>query len=106
MANRAVGRKSCCGVARVGCALVIGLMTNDARRASQIVVVIDVAGSAWHGHVCASQRKSGGVVVKVGFKPCIYSVAGLAICRETVGNVIWSNCALEIPHVAGIALRR
>lgn len=59
MADRAVGGESCRSVTRIGRALKVGLMTTDACRVGQTVVVIDVAGSAGHAHVRAGQRKPG-----------------------------------------------
>jgi hypothetical protein len=69
MADGAVGRKGRRHVAGVGCALVIGLMTIDTGRVGQLVVVIDVAGSAGHRHVRAGQRKSGQGMVKGCVRP-------------------------------------
>ena|SRR5690242_15400748 len=59
MANGAVGRKGRRHMAGVGRALVIGPMTIETGRAGQVVVIIDVAGSAGHRHVRAGQRESG-----------------------------------------------
>ena len=72
----------------------------------QIEVVIHMAGSAGHAHVRAGQRKSRGAVVKVGHQPGIDPVAGLAIGGKAGRHVIRRQRVLEIPHVAGIALRR
>jgi len=79
MADGAVGRKGRRHVARVVCALVIGLMTIDTCRAGQVVVVIDVAGSAGHRHVRAGQRKSGQGMVKGCVGPRRCRMARLAI---------------------------
>jgi len=72
----------------------------------QIEVVIHMAGSAGHAHVRAGQRKSRGAMVKVGHQPGIDPVAGLAIGGKAGRHVIRRQRVLEIPHVAGIALRR
>ena len=73
---------------------------------TQIVVVVYVAGSARHAYVRAGQGKPSGIVVKIGLKPCIHSVASLAICGKARRNVIGRNCTLKIAGVARIALRR
>lgn len=105
MTNCTVGGESCRSVTRVHRSLKVGLVTTDTCGAGQVVVVIDVARCAGHGHMRASQRKSRGAVVKAGLKPCIHAMTGLAVCRKAVGDVIWRDRVLKIPHVAGIALR-
>jgi len=59
MANRAIGRKCCCHVARIGRVLEISLMTIDTGCTGQVVVVIGVARSARHAQVRAGQWKAG-----------------------------------------------
>jgi len=71
----------------------------------QTEVVIHMARSAGHAHVRPGQRKSRGAVVKVGHQPGVYSVAGLAIGGKTGRHVIRRQRILEIPRVAGIAVR-
>jgi len=73
---------------------------------SQVVVVVHMAGTARHAHMRSGEWKPGGTVVKVGLKPCIHSVAGLAICGKASRHVIRCNGVLEIPRVTGIALGR
>jgi hypothetical protein len=73
---------------------------------SQIVVAVHMTGSAGHAYMPSGEWKSGGAVIKVGLKPCIHSVAGLAIRGKAGRNVIRRNRVLEIPHVTGIALGR
>ena len=53
---------------RRGGAIVVSLVTADARRAGDVVVVVDVAigtGSGWHG-VSAAEWETGSAVVKGG----------------------------------------
>ena len=54
----------------------------------QIVIVIDVAGSAWHASVALGQQKSRGAMVKLGIQPRIERVAGVAgggkFCRTVI----------------------
>jgi len=106
MADRTVGRECCRRMVGVGGSSIIGLMAINARHFGQVVIVIDVAGRAGHGHVGSGERKSGGAVIEVCLKPRIHSVARLAICGKTGADVIRRQRILEIPHVAGIAVRR
>ena len=106
MANRAIRGEACRSVTGVRGSLEIFLVTGDTRGAGQIVVVIDVAARARDRRVGAGQWKPRGAVVKVSLKPCIDVMARLAICRKAGLHVIRRHGALEIPHVAGIALRR
>jgi len=75
-------------------------------RRSQIVVVVHMAGSARHAHVRAGQRKPRGVMVKIGLKPRIHSVASLAICGKARRDMTGRNRILKVPRMAGVALRR
>lgn len=106
MADRTIGGKPCCNVAGIVRALIIGSMTTDTCCVGQVEIVIYVAGAAGHGYVRSCERKPGGTVIKVGLKPCIHSVARLAICRKATRNVVRRNRVLEIADVAGIAVRR
>jgi hypothetical protein len=63
----------------------------------QIVIAIDVAGSALHVSVAIGQKKSGGAVIKLAVGPSGYGVAGRASrCgrRESCGHVI-RYCATQ-----------
>lgn len=106
MAHRTVRRKCCCRVVWIGRSSIVGLMAIDARHFGQVVVVIDVAGSARYCHVRSGERKSRGAVIKVCLKPRIHSVASLAIGGKAAADVIGVRRTLEIPHVAGITIRR
>ena len=59
MTYRAVGGKCCGHVVGIRCASVIVLVTINTRATAQLEIIIDVAGSAGHAHVRASQRKPG-----------------------------------------------
>jgi hypothetical protein len=106
MADRTIGGKPCCSMAGIVRALIIGSMASDTCCAGQAEIIIHMAGAAGHGYVRSCKRKSRGVVIKVGLKPCIHPVARLAICRKATRNVIRRNRVLEIPDMAGIAVRR
>jgi hypothetical protein len=93
-------------MAGIGRALIIAAMTTDACCAGQAEVIVHMTGAAGHGYVRSCKRKPRGVVVKVGLKPRIHTMARLAICRKATRNVIRRNSILEVAHVAGIAVCR
>jgi hypothetical protein len=108
MARLAIRGKATLDVIGIRSALEVLHVTGGAGGicGSQIVVVVHMTGSAGHAYMRSGEWKSGGAVVKVGFKPCIHSVAGLAIRGKAGRNMIRCSRVLEIPHVAGIALGR
>jgi hypothetical protein len=106
MADRTIRGKSCCSVTGIVRTLVIGSMTTDTCCAGQAEVIVHVAGAAGHGYVRSCQRKSGGAVIEVGLKPCIHTMARLAICRKATANVVRRSRILEVADVTGIAVRR
>lgn len=82
-------------------------MTRYARRASQVVVVIDMAVRAQprrHG-VRSSQRESSAVVVERGICPGRCAVAGIAGLREIRRYVVGVGGPLIVLQVAGHAAR-
>ena len=108
MAHLAVRGKTTLDMVGVRSALEIPHVTSGAGNicGSQVVVIVHMAGSAGDSDMRADERKTGGAVVEVRFRPGIHSVACLARCGEAGRNVIWRNGILEIPRVAGIALGR
>ena len=82
-------------------------MAGHARRAGQVVVIVDVAISAgtWRNSVQAGEREPGGVVIKRSIQPGAGAVALLAGLREIRRHVIGIGRTLEIFQVAGHAGR-
>ena len=77
-------------------------------RDGQIVVVVDVAGSAGNVGVAIGQREARGAVVKFCAQPGVEQMATLAIAggeRWAGAEVIWIGGVLPIFQVARIALR-
>jgi len=72
----------------------------------QVVVVIDVAGSAGNVGVAVRQQKPGRAVIECRAQPAVKFMAPLAIagceCRSGV-RVCWIGGVLPIFQVAGIA---
>ena len=68
VAHRAVGRETSV-IDRCQSSAEICLVTRNAGRAVQAVVVIDVAGSAGHAYVRAGQRKAGRGVIECRTRP-------------------------------------
>ena len=108
MTRLAIRRKSTQDVIWIRGALEVLHMAGGAGsiRCSQIVVVVHMAGSTRHTRVSAGQRKPRGVMVKIGFKPRIHSVASLAVHGKARRDVIGRNRILKIPRMAGVAFRR
>src|SRR5262249_14232240 len=76
-----------------------------ARRAGQVVVIVDVAvgaGARWHG-MQSGKRKPGAVVVELRVRPVAGVVALLAGLREVRSRVIRIGRALEVLQVSGYA---
>ena len=90
---------------RIGGALEIRQMARDARRAGQIVVVVEVALRALQTGVRAGQGEAGGGVIKGRTGPGCGAVADRAIRREPGGHVVRIGCGLESVHVARSARR-
>lgn len=77
------------------------------RRNRQIVVVVQMAGSAWHVGMAVGQQKTRRAVVEIRVQPCVKrGVAGLASGREFCRHVIGIDGLLIIRQVAGRARRR
>ena len=75
------------------------------RRNLQIVVVIDVAGSAGHVGVACREREPRRAVVEFRSQPTIRRVAGLAGGREVRARVIGIRSGLKVLEMAGDTLR-
>jgi len=82
MAHLAIRGKSTLDVIWIRRGLEVRHVTGRARSicSGQVVVAIDVAGSAGHGYVRSGKRKSGRAVIEVRLNPGIYSMAGFASC--------------------------
>lgn len=72
----------------------------------QVVIVVDMAGSAGNIRMSVSQEESGRRVIEFCVQPGIKSVARLASRREFRACVIRIRRLLIIPLMAGNALRR
>jgi hypothetical protein len=85
----------------------IFLVTREARRAGQVVIVVDVAIDALAGRVRvpSSQQEPGHAVVKLGVQPVVGCVAALARGGKLGGNVVRIGSALKVRLVAGEARR-
>lgn len=68
--------------------LIIRLMARIAIGRRVLVLPVDVALRALHGHVSADQRKARVVVVKGGGLPGVRRVTFRARMRELIGHVI------------------
>jgi len=86
----------------------IFLVTGEARRAGQVVIVVDVAIDALAGRVrvASSQKEPGRAMVKLGIQPVVGRVTALARGRELGRNVVRIGSALKVRLVAGEAGRR
>jgi len=77
-------------------------------RDGEVVIVVDVAGSARHVGMAVGQREAGAAVIKLCAQPGVEEMALLAIgggeCRARTG-VIRIGGVLPIFQVARIALR-
>lgn len=93
------------GVARIGCALPVGLMASEARRGQRCVVVVHMALSARNRRMCAGQWKHRGVI-EGGRGPVGRCVAERTVGRESGGSVRWIGGAGEVSLVAAVARRR
>ena len=100
---RKIGRD----VVGIGRPLKILQMAGNARRAGQVVIVVDVTIGAQAGrnHVASGQRESGGGVVELCVEPTVGAVARLAGGGKLSGDVIGVGRALEFGRMAGIAIR-
>lgn len=94
-------------VHRRGCIVVIVLVAGDARRAGQVVIVVNVTiGTlARRNGVRSGQGKSGAVVVKSRVQPGRRVVALIACLGEVGRNVIRIGRALVVSQVATHARR-
>ena len=100
------GEAQCC-VIRICGALVILQVARYAGRASQRVVVVDVAIGTrprWNG-VHSSERESRAVVIERRIHPVGGVVTGFAGLREIRGGMVRIGGALEIFQVARNACR-
>jgi len=86
----------------------IFLVTGEARRTGQVVVVVDVAIDALAGRirVPSSQKESSRAVIKLGIQPVVGGVTAFASSRELGRNVVRVGRPRKIGLVAGVALRR
>ena len=87
-------------------ALKILQVATDARRARQVVVVVDVAVHALprRHRVGVGQGKSNRVVIERRAQPAISAVASVAGGRKLGAHVIWVRSGRVVLGVAGIAL--
>jgi len=87
--------------------VVVVLMARNAKRAGQVVVVVDVAVGAlpWRHRVCPGQREPRSAVIELRIQPVVSRVAGFAGRRKLAGDVVGISAPREIRGVAGIALR-
>ena len=85
----------------------IFLVTREARRAGQVVIVVDVAIDALAGRirVSSSQKEPGHAVIKLGIQPVVCGVTALARGRELGRNVVRVGSVLKVRLVAGEARR-
>ena len=92
---------------RSGGAGEIFLVTGEARRAGQVVIVVDVAIDALTGRirVPSSQKKPGRAVVKLGIQPVVCRVTTLARGGELGRNVVRVGSVLKLRLVTGEARR-
>lgn len=109
----AVGRRK--NRSRSGVNGIIGLLpsaqvtagvTAIGGRNLQVVIVIDVAGSAGNVGMTVRQRKPGGAVIELRVEPGVEGVAGFACGGEIRRGVIGIRGFLEVAYVAGRAGRR
>ena len=93
---------------RTGSAGEILLVTREAGRTGQIVVVVDVAIDALAGRirVSSSQKESGHAVIKFGVQPVVCRVTAFASGGELGRNVVRVGSPRKIGLVAGVARRR
>ena len=85
----------------------IFLVTGEARRAGQVVIVVDVAIDALAGRirVPSSQQEPGRAVIKLGIQPVVCSVTALACGRELGSNVVRIGSPRKVGLVTGVARR-
>ena len=85
----------------------IFLVTREARRAGQVVIVVDVAIDALAGRirVPSSQKEPGHAVVKFGVEPVVRRMTALARSGELGRNVVRVGSVLKVRLVAGDARR-
>jgi len=85
----------------------IFLVTREARRAGQVVIVVDVAIDALAGRirVSSSQKEPGHAVIKLGVQPVVCRVTALARGGELGRNVVRVGSVLKVRLVAGDACR-
>ena len=93
---------------RRGSIAIVGLVTADARRVGDAVVVVDVAVRAlpWRHHMVARQRKSRFRVVKRCRLPSRSVVAHLAGLREPALHMVGIRRVLEVLQMTRHASRR
>ena len=92
----------------IGRALEILQVAAHARRAVQVVVVVNVAVRALpRGNgVCVGQRKSHRRVIELGIQPVIRAMALFASRSKLCCDMVRVGCTLEVRGVAGIAIGR
>ena len=85
--------------------VVIVLMARNARRAGEVVVIVDVTVGAlpWRNRMVSGQRESGAVVVKGRVEPRRGVVALIAGLREVRRHVVGIRRSLVILQVAAHA---
>lgn len=100
VARLASGRKIGCRVVRVGCGLIVRLVTRIAVCRNGRVVVVHVATGTGHGRVLARERERGVVVIEGRGLPCGRVMANLALLREARLDVVRVRGGIEIGQVA------
>ena len=85
----------------------IFLVTREARRAGQVVIVVDVAIDALAGRIRVppSQKEPGRAVIKLGIQPVVGGVTAIARRGELGRNVVRVGSVLKVRLVAGEARR-
>ena len=99
MTDRTIGGKPRRNVTGIVRGLKISSMTSNTCCVGEVEIIVHMARAARNGHVGPCKRKSRGVVIEVGLKPCIHAVARLAICRKATRDVIRRGSILKIPNM-------
>jgi len=93
-------RETCSSVVRIGCALVVLLMTAIAGRREGRVIVVYVTARTERCNVRAGQRECGVVVIEKCRRPRGSGVTNITSLRETCRRMIRVVRAVVVLHVA------